>query len=664
MAQQPESVFPSTPPRAYRPIPQRPDLDQLKKQAKELLRDYTAGEAAALDEVKRFFHVDAGHPLTLSEAQLVLARAYGYASWPKLKAYVDGVNKGALVDAIEARDLDTVRGMLRRRPELAAATTGRGEQQMIHLAVMNDHPEMVRLLMENGADARRGIWPHRESTTAFRMATERGLDAVVDAMLEVERERQEELSCPNITVSPEQEELARLIRRGESDAAIAMLEAEPGLMKQCDLDGATPLHLAAETADEALVGWLCDHRADARKVDAAGDTPMDRAVKETGWFKRERVEPARRVMRRLRERGAAWTPLGAAAMGEIEALQRMHREQPGSLTEGFTWNRGGVLSAAVVFDQIEAVGALLDLGLDVDEKIALGRSTDDEEAVSWGGPIWRAAAYGRHAIARLLLEQGADPNANVYASGWPLDRAYERGDREMLELLFEYGAEPSAYTVCGAHDYPTAERLFAERGHEPAWVRELVWSAAYCTCLPVIEWALPRLMELKDKLPPSDGGIQSWHDLLCQPMRIAGPNPAVRPAGYRDDDRFTIMRRLLDAKIDPNALGRFGLTLLHFVATIGKRPGVKPYPDADRNRFAALLLDAGADPMLRDELLCSTAMGWACRYGCTALVELYLDQGIDPGEPDAPPWATPMAWAEKMGHGDIAAVLQQKEGPR
>ncbi|MEM1213613.1 MAG: ankyrin repeat domain-containing protein [Planctomycetota bacterium] len=658
MPEQPESVFPSVPPRVFRPMPERPDLEQLKKQAKELLQAFAGGQPVAVQEVERYFHVGADHPLTLAEAQLVLARAYGYASWPKLKAYVDGVNKQALVDAINAGETEALRGMLRRRPELAAATTGVGEQQMIHLAVLRDDPAMVRVLMEHGADARRGIWPHRESTSAWVMATERGLDAVVSTMREVERQRQEELSCPNTSVSEEQDELNRLIRRGESDAAIALLEAQPELVKQCDRDGATPLHVAVEVADEAVVAWLCDHRADARKVDAHGDTPMDRAVKESGWFQRERVEPARRIIPRLRTRGAAWTPLGAAAMGEIDELQRMHREQPGVLVEGFNWVRGGVLSAAVVFDQRETVAALLDLGLDIDEKIPLGRSTDDEEAVSWGGPIWRAAAYGRHDVARLLLERGADPNANVYASGWPLDRAYEQGDRAMVELLFEFGAVPSAYTVCSAHDYATAQRLLAERGDQPAWVRELVWSAAYNTALPIVEKALPRLMELKDALPPADGGLQSWHDLLCQPMRIAGPTDAVRPAGYKDDDRFTIMRLMLDAGIDPNATGRFGLTLLHFVATIGKRPGVKPYPDTDRNRFADLLLDAGADPMQRDELLCSTALGWACRYGCDALVERLLERGVPVEEPDTPAWAQPRAWAKKMGREAIARQLR------
>lgn len=62
----------------------RPDLDQLRRQARELLRAATAGDDDAL---ARFAAVTA--PLTLAGAQLVLAREHGYASWPKLKDEAD-----------------------------------------------------------------------------------------------------------------------------------------------------------------------------------------------------------------------------------------------------------------------------------------------------------------------------------------------------------------------------------------------------------------------------------------------------------------------------------------------------------------------------------------------------------------------------------------------
>ena len=58
------------------PLPAAPSLEQLRKQAKELVRERRAG----------------GEPLRLSDAQLALAREYGFPSWPKLKAYVDRVS--------------------------------------------------------------------------------------------------------------------------------------------------------------------------------------------------------------------------------------------------------------------------------------------------------------------------------------------------------------------------------------------------------------------------------------------------------------------------------------------------------------------------------------------------------------------------------------------
>jgi hypothetical protein len=66
-------------------LPARPSLEQLQKQAKELLRQYRAGDSAALE---RFRAVRSGR-VTLAGAQFVLAREYGFESWAKLKHYVE-----------------------------------------------------------------------------------------------------------------------------------------------------------------------------------------------------------------------------------------------------------------------------------------------------------------------------------------------------------------------------------------------------------------------------------------------------------------------------------------------------------------------------------------------------------------------------------------------
>jgi len=73
--------------------------------------------------------------------------------------------------------------------------------------------------------------------------------------------------------------------------------------------------------------------------------------------------------------------------------------------------------------------------------------------------------------------------------------------------------------------------------------------------------------------------------------------------------------------------------------------------------FATHLLDSGAALDPRDDLLQSTPLGWACRWGRVELVKLLLERGADPVEAAAEPWATPWAWAEKRDHQDVLDEL-------
>ena len=73
---------------------------------------------------------------------------------------------------------------------------------------------------------------------------------------------------------------------------------------------------------------------------------------------------------------------------------------------------------------------------------------------------------------------------------------------------------------------------------------------------------------------------------------------------------------------------------------------------------ATMLLDAGVSLTVRDPLLKSTPLGWACRWGRIELVRLYLERGADPVESNAEPWATPLAWATKRGHHEIIELLR------
>ena len=113
----------------------------------------------------------------------------------------------------------------------------------------------------------------------------------------------------------------------------------------------------------------------------------------------------------------------------------------------------------------------------------------------------------------------------------------------------------------------------------------------------------------------------------------------------RDGD---VLRLMLD-RGDPNARGSFGRTLLHDLAARGAAD--------EQVAFATLLIDAGARLDVRDNLLKSTPLGWACRWGRVELVRLLLARGADPVEAGTEPWATPRAWAEKRRHADVRAML-------
>jgi hypothetical protein len=65
-------------------LPEKPDLDQLRRQARELLRGATNGEPSALRRLRAV-----SEQMTLSVAQLAVAREYGYSGWSQLRAEVE-----------------------------------------------------------------------------------------------------------------------------------------------------------------------------------------------------------------------------------------------------------------------------------------------------------------------------------------------------------------------------------------------------------------------------------------------------------------------------------------------------------------------------------------------------------------------------------------------
>src|SRR5438270_3892876 len=100
--------MPTHSPDVPRQLPEHPNLRHLKDQAKDLLR---SGDAASL-----------------THAQFKIARMYGFANWPKLKAHVDSLEEvGQLKQAIDSNDFAQVKTLMTRNPDLHRAPLGYGK---------------------------------------------------------------------------------------------------------------------------------------------------------------------------------------------------------------------------------------------------------------------------------------------------------------------------------------------------------------------------------------------------------------------------------------------------------------------------------------------------------------------------------------------------------
>jgi ankyrin repeat protein len=273
------------------------------------------------------------------------------------------------------------------------------------------------------------------------------------------------------------------------------------------------------------------------------------------------------------------------------------------------------------------VSVLLDLGFDPNEP------AEDEENVA-GAPLWFASMCGRYEIAELLISRGADVNAVLNGNADALYCAERTGDEQMQALLLRHGARTTVERVAGNKDRKTARAILEGRipgsslnVQEPTLTdlaEQMLWASGSCDA-EIVRMCLPYMTRKLD---------DPWWNYVL--MHATLPE---------------CMKLLLDHRVNPDATGVGGHTTLHHLATA-------TVGDEHRVTRATLLLDAGASLTKRDQLLKSTPLGWACRWGRLELVKLYLERGADVVERDAEPWATPLAWATKGGHGDVIEMLR------
>ena len=130
-----------------RKLPSRPDLRQLRHQAKDLLRAFRRGDPLAIADFADH------HPLRLdattarlSDAQLVLARSYDAIGWPRLVAACD------LINAVALEDFDKVRALAAKHPDVLIDAAGRtGWSEPMRAAANIGFRRVIERLQAQGA---------------------------------------------------------------------------------------------------------------------------------------------------------------------------------------------------------------------------------------------------------------------------------------------------------------------------------------------------------------------------------------------------------------------------------------------------------------------------------------------------------------------------------
>jgi ankyrin repeat protein len=640
-----------------RQLPERPDLEQLKRQARELREDFISGKPEAVTEVNRFDRDAGREEFALHHAQLVLARSYGFDSWPKLKAFVDGITISRLIDAVRAGDLDGVRAILRVRPELVNREAPSSHGRMaLHYAVLERMREMVRLLMQFDADPRAGtagIYALRDAASPLGMAQDRGYDEIAAIIREQEQRGKAARSVEDDPAA----ELRSAMEDRDEDRILQILSRRPDLI-EFQLPGSrwTLLHVASAFLLPRMAIWLLDRGADPNRQAHEGWTPLDVVGKRSGHGDPNDSPEAMAIVRLLRSRGAEMTARSAVILGDEASLRGLAAQQDLVTPRD---ESGWLLSLAVDCNRPGMVQVLLDLGLDPDARARV--EGEDEIAFTWGMPLYQCVRYGKHALAEMLLQRGADANGQVYASGTPLSEAYGQRDEAMIALLERYGGRSNASMAGLYRRTDLARRLLEEFGDtelpddgfsKGAVAVQLLGAAARGGDPEILRMAIERV-----NIPSGD---PRWNGILQAPLGFW--NHWIGPWCHPEWDRTTYLtcfKLILEKAGPPNAPLKCGATILHQIVVMGDHVTAE-----ERTAFAAAVLDAGARLDLRDDLLQSTPLGWACRWGRSEMVQLFLQRGADPVEPGAEPWATPLAWAEKKGHGEIAAMLRPRMGCR
>lgn len=350
----------------------------------------------------------------------------------------------AIASAAQSGDVEALRQQLDARPDLINALAGRGfpKATALHLAALRNHLAAARLLIERGADLDAREFP--DNAVPLHFAAMYGDLEMVRLLVEAGADVDGKGDDSEVGVlgwatcfKQVREDVAQyLLNHGATlnvwtaialdrvDDMRAMVTRDPALLAARMTRGhhrRTPLHHAAARNRLGMVQLLLELGADPNATDATGATALTTAAQE-------KADPA--IESALLAAGARLDFLTAVSLGRYGEAEAILRDDPARIGPDGPYTIA--LHLAVSKRNLDAIRWLIAHGVDVNAR----------------RPMWdcnhtalhMTVENGEMAIARLLLDAGADPNIrddkfNSTALGW----AHFFGRADLAQLISEKG---------------------------------------------------------------------------------------------------------------------------------------------------------------------------------------------------------------------------------
>jgi len=409
------------------PLPDAPNLDWLRKQAKRAL--------SAL----RKTNPDA----TLADAQFEMAKQYGFSSWRALKSYIDGLTvEGQLFEAAKNGDARELAALLDAHPEKLEARNKPYEHTLLHVAAFAGRLENVDLLLRRGLDV--NAREKGDNTYAMHWAAAAGhldvvrrladaggdvvghgddheLDVIGWASTWDGSDDSAHRAVSDFLVSRgARHHLFSAIAFNMADEVRRIVASDPGALSRKQShneDFRLPLHFAVLRNRPEMVALLLELGADPLGTDGTGYPAAAYATNP---------DVDRTVMEMIRARVGTTDLFTDLALGDWDSAARLLMENPDVVKTGGAGS--GVLHLMAKRNNAAAVKWLLDHGVDPN---ARWNHWDAEVT-----PL-HLAILGKHPeVVRILLAAGADPTIRdtkhkATATEW----AEFFGHREIVRIL-------------------------------------------------------------------------------------------------------------------------------------------------------------------------------------------------------------------------------------